>query len=191
MESEKKFSRREKFKEITENEKGTTPFSVKEVFDKKETDFIIYDSEKKNEKDIYEEIRKSLERKYWWINEKWREKGLPREQIEMRIGDHKITVYNFNKEIEFSDKHIKETADVLQKYGNYDPEIIKKIGFLLIDDKQNPSLLEDEKNFPINGRRFGEWGVIGIDPRGMRLDIGHRIPGILNFKGTLGHGRYP
>lgn len=174
-------------KENTEIKKAANEFALREVFDKKKADFIIYDSDEKNDKDIYKEIQKTLERNYWWISEHWKEKGLPKEQIEIKIGDHKITVYNFNKDIEFSDKHTKETIDVLQKYENYDRELSKGIKFLLLEDKQNSDMLESNEKFPVNGRNLPEWGAIRIDPRGMRMDIEHRIPGLSNFKGTLAH----
>ncbi len=176
----------------TESKEKNRPgmFSLHEVLDKQKADFVIYDSEQKNGKDIYEEIKKSLERRYWWVNEYWQERGLPKEQAEIKIGDHKITVYNFNKEIKFSDEHIKETKDVLQKYENYDPELVEKKDFLLIENQQNQSLLEDEEKFPANGRNYPEWRAVGIDPRGMRQDMEHRIPGLSNFKGTLAHEIY-
>lgn len=174
-------------KQNIEIEREANTFALHEVFDEKKADFVIYDSEVKSDKDIYEEIKISLERNYWWVNEYWREKGLPKEQIEIKIGDRKITVYNFNKEIGFSDKHIKEATDVLQKYANYDPNLLKGIKFLLLEDKQNSDMLESNEKFPVSGRNLPEWGAIRIDPRGMRMDIEHRVPGLSNFKGTFAH----
>lgn len=164
--------------------------SLHEVFDEKEADFLITDSDKKNEQEIYKEIRHKVEERCWWLSEKWKEKGLPKEQIEIKIGDNKIEVYNFNREVEFSDKHLEETVHILKKYEEYDPELLKKIKFILINNVQEPSLLDNEEKFPLNGRHTKEQNMIELFPRGMRLDIEHRIPGISNFKGTMAHETY-
>ena len=190
MEFEKSFNYLKNLITFEENEKNRIGFSVKEVFNENEADFIIFDAGKKTEGEIYQELKSRIGKKYWWLTEKWKEKEFPNEQIEIKTGGNEISVYNFNREIEFSDKHLEETIDVLKKYEEFDPKLLKKIKFILVNNVQEPSLLGDEKKFPLNGCHNKEQNTIEISPRGMRLDTEHRIPGISNFKGTLAHEIY-
>src|SRR5882724_6348951 len=54
-------------------------------------------SEDTPKEEIEKMVRDKLVSGNWWLQEKWQEKGLPKEQIDIRVGDYKITLYNFGE----------------------------------------------------------------------------------------------
>lgn len=170
-----------------ENEIKKEQHEIEEVFSGNDADFFIADSDKKTEQEINEEVMRGIDKKCWWLDKEWREKGAPKEQIEISIGENKITLYNFNSEIKFLEGHEKEMREVMEDYYREDPELFSEVKYILINDRQNASLLGNEEDFPLNGGYSKAYGSISLSPRGMRQDIGFRVPGISNFKGVVAH----
>lgn len=122
----------------------------------------------------------------WYFSKEWREKGLPQEQIEFKIGDKKITVYNFNRDKQFTDEHIAKTSKVLSMLAQHFPKILDRIRWVLVLDKQVSSVYGDNKGYPLNGSTWVPWKAFKLQPLGMEF-FPHRIIKATNFEGTLVH----
>lgn len=114
-------------------------------------------------------IIEAKERERWVTYEYWRKKGLPQEQVEFKIGDKQVTIYNFSKEKPFSDDHIAIMQDVFEKLATHFPENLSKIRWILIDDIQPASAFGDSDKYPINGEANNFWSTFILYPRGMEL----------------------
>ncbi len=140
----------------------------------------------RTDEEIIESVKKQHEAKQWYTTEYWLKKGLPAEQIELTINGRSITVYNFNTEKPFSDKHVDSTVKVFQELAARFPEFLEKIRWILIDNVQPTSLLGDDELYPTNGKVAREQQAVIIMPRGMAT-FPHRLPKASNFEGTLVH----
>jgi len=110
--------------------------------------------------------RETFEKSKWFYSEYWRKKGQPKEQIEFRVGEKTITLYNFNGEIPFTDAHMAKTANVLAEFASKFPQVIDKIDWILIDQLQPPSYYGDSVNYPSNGQTLSDWKIFQLYPRG-------------------------
>ena len=82
---------------LEEAKEGDTDYdSVMEVSVYKET----------SQEEIEKEVRKQLEAKNWWLEKYWQEKGVPKEQVDVKIGENLVTLFNFGEPLE--EKHYEE-----------------------------------------------------------------------------------
>lgn len=140
----------------------------------------------KTDEEILKEVVKEREKTDWFIDKKWREKGQPEEQIEFEINGEKITIYNFCKEKQITDKQVELTQKALREISSKFPQILDKVKYILINDKPTVSAWGDEEKFPCNGTFSGDWKAVILYPR--TLDpINHRIKGATNLDGTIVH----
>lgn len=176
---------REKIAATGEMEESS--FLIEEVFSEQSADFVISNADNKTDSEIRQEVENKIKKRCWWLDREWAEKGLPKEQIEVSIGEYNVTIYNFNSEIKFSAKHEKELAEVFSDYYREDPELFRELDYILINDRQKDSLLGNNEKFPLNGGCVKVFRSIFFNPRGMKRDIDFRVPGVSNFKGTAAH----
>lgn len=159
------------------------PFTYQKVEDQTKARYII---EAKDDEEALKKAKERKEKLKWNTSEYWREKGIPQEQWTIQINGKEITIYNFKKEKTLSQNHIgiiqKSIKEMVQRF----PQVLDHLNFILFDDRQRPSLYDDEEKFPLNGLREDQ-NTFSISPRGMRLDIPHRISSVSNFQGTLIH----
>lgn len=140
----------------------------------------------RTDNEILNMIKERREQKDWFVTEDWRKKGQPREQIELMINGSPITVYNWNKEKNFTEKHIEKTKEVLEELGSRFPKAISNLRWILVEDYQQPSLLGDPTKYPTNGQAMAKWKAFRLFPRGMSFEP-YRMPPIPNFTSTLTH----
>lgn len=89
--------------------------------------FEGHDNQSRTDDEIIELVKKEHESRRWFTSDYWRKKGVPAEQLEFVINGIIITVYNFNKEKPFSDKHIAEAKRVFKEFATRFPDVLNKI----------------------------------------------------------------
>lgn len=184
-----------------ENKIGTpelppSPFTYEKTLDPKKAtyeewrvspvSFVGRENKPRTDSEIVSMIREQREQKDWFVNEYWRKKGVPSEQIEVQLGNQHITIYNFNKNKDFTDEHIARTKKVFEELGSRFPQILDSIRWILIDDIPHPSAFGDPEKYPWNGSAKSDWLSFILLPRGLELTP-HRIEKASNFEGTLIH----
>lgn len=152
-----------------------SPVSIKGVENKPRTD-----------EEIVKLIRRRREEEDWFMDEYWRKKGQPTEQIEFTINNSPVTLYSWNKEQPFTEKHTEETKRVLQELESRFPQVLNNLRWTLIEDHQEASLLGDPIKYPTNGDALPRWKAFRLFPRGMSFQT-YRMPPIPNFTSTLAH----
>jgi hypothetical protein len=129
------------------------------------------------------EIKKKLIAENWWLQPEWQEKGEPQEQIDVTIGDYKISVYNFGELL--AEQHLEELKSAIENISKVaEGKLLKQVKYILISNvsKFNP---QSEENF--RGQGAGEMQAIEIFPEGRELVPYGRIEGVSNFESILIH----
>ncbi len=138
------------------------------------------------DEEIIQMVKEEKERKDWFLLDYWRKKGMPQEQLEIQVSDKLLTVYNFNKEVPFTEEHAVRAKRVLEQLESIMPQVIEKIDWILIDDIAHPSAFGDPDKYPWNGNAMRSYRAFRFLPRGMEL-APHRIEAVSNFEGTMVH----
>lgn len=182
--------------ELPQKEIPALPFTYVRTYDRDSTQYHPWrvnpvrfggkENKPRTDEEILEEVRKDREDRDWFTYEYWRDKGIPEEQIEFQINDQQITVYNWNKDISFTDEHVQRAQKVFQEFAARFPQILDQIRWVLIDDKSQTSAFGDPDKYPLNGFAMRQWRAFRLLPRGMEL-IPHRIAKASNFEGTFAH----
>lgn len=172
------------------------PFTYQQTPDKEEAEFkewrvspvsiVGEPNNPRSEEEIVALIKKQKEDGQWYYSEYWREKGVPSEQIDIKIGDSSITVYNWNKDKPFTDFHIEKIQRVLALLYSHFPQAAQQLKWILIDDDENPSIFGDPEKYPLSGYALTAHSAIRIYPRGTEL-IPHRLATTSNLEGTVAH----
>lgn len=178
------------------NELPPLPIEYVRVFDEKGADYIerliprvVFTDippRTRTPAQALEDIRKMNEEKQWYTEKYWREKGVPHEQINFRVNDKPIVVYNYHGSLKFSDEHIQKTHKAFEVFFSKFPQAIDRMKWLLIEDAQPDSLLGDEQQYPTNGHAYREQQMFKLYPRGMEF-FPHRIQKASNLEGTIVH----
>lgn len=143
---------------------------------------IINDPEDLPEK-IIEEVRKTLIETHWWLLPYWRNKGLPKEQVTITIGDHTVDIFNWNEQA-LTEEQVSEITAVLKTFSLIaDGKALKDCRYILIHDKQEMNPKSGEE---MNGYGIVHDSAIKLYPRALR-PIDFRIPGVSNLTGVLIH----
>lgn len=136
--------------------------------------------------EIIEMVRDRKEGQEWFFYEYWRVKGVPKEQIELQVGEQQITIYNFSQEKPFTDEHIERGQKVFEELASRFPQMVKQIRWVLIDNLPHASAFGDPERFSFNGDAMQQWHAFRVLPRGMEL-MPHRVRATSNFEGTFVH----
>lgn len=181
---------------IDRQELSPLPFNYKRTFDPTKASYqewrvspvsiVGRENKPRTDSEIISMVIQQREQKDWFVNEYWRKKGLPSEQIEFMINGSPITVYNWNKELPFTEQHIQKTKDVLEELGSRFPKILNSLRWILVENYQEPSLLGDPIKYPASGHAMSEWNTFRLFPKGMSIEP-YRMPPIPNFVCTLTH----
>ncbi len=126
------------------------------------------------------ELEKNAKSKYWWLREKWAEKGLPKESIEYKFGDSKISVFNFDREMTVNQlSELNYAIEKITKIKN--GELLKKLDFILIDDERKTNPHDgSEQNGTIYDNIMHLYSAV-LD------NNSHRVEGVSNLIGTIIH----
>lgn len=175
---------------ITGDVLSPLPFTYVRANDREKASIVIFRKPifgpPRTDEDV---LRKAVEEKKnqeWFTADRWREKGTPREQIEFSIGSKKITLYNYSSEKPFTDNHTERASRMLGDLAAHFPEILDKLDWILVDDKQPTGTLGDDEKYPTNGYCQEAWRAFYLYPRGMDFSP-HRIKTVTNLEGTLAH----
>lgn len=136
----------------------------------------------KKPEDLEKEARKKIIDSNWWLMKEWAIKGLPKEQISIKIDDLSIELYNYGKEL--TPSQMDETKMILSKLAQVSiPDQKSKVRYIAISDKDELNVNNDEDK---RGYAFRDSKMIALYPRAMSPEP-HRIPNTSSFAGTLGH----
>jgi hypothetical protein len=143
----------------------------------------IYDPEGElSHEQIEQRVRDELESKNWSLQPYWQEKGLPKEQINIELGNSKLEIFNFSNPL--SDEQIETMKRVLSVLSQIkDGLILHDIDYILINNNEN---LDVKSGNPRNGVTSPNMRVIQLYPNALK-SIPHRVAGVSNFEGTLIH----
>lgn len=147
-------------------------------------DIVIIGDEKRSDIDIQSQLREKIKGRYWWLNDYWRAKGNPVEQIRCTAGTKVIDIFNFLRPL--SSDELSSIQRALELVGNIsDGELLKDLDFILINDEQpeNPKSGEPTyaENFISSSRS------IRIDPRTLSERDIARIPGARALEAIIIH----
>ena len=142
--------------------------------------------ELKTDTQVIESVKSKKESKEWYFYEYWRKKGVPKEQLELQVGEKQITIYNFSQEKPFTEEHIDRAQRVFEELASRFPQLVDQIRWVLIDDIAHASAFGDPEKYPFNGDAMREWHAFRLLPRGMKLTP-HRVQATSNFEGTFAH----
>ncbi|KKP43733.1 MAG: hypothetical protein UR31_C0001G0057 [Parcubacteria group bacterium GW2011_GWA2_33_14] len=139
--------------------------------------------------DIEKFVREKLIQQNWWLQKYWQEKGLPKEQIDIKIGEHEISLYNFNEQLQR--QHLEELKRAVELLSTVEGEPLRRVKYILIDDKKPINKNTGEE---MRGHVQYNDDVVRIYPKGTDLNNDYRseeknpnFQGVSNFLGTLIH----
>lgn len=136
----------------------------------------------KKPEDLETEAKEKIINSNWWLMEEWALKGLPKEQISIKIDDLSIELYNYGKEL--TPSQIDEAKMILSKFAQVSiPDQKSKVKYIAISDKDELNENNDEDK---RGFAFRDSKMIALYPRAMSPEP-HRIPNTSSFAGTLAH----
>jgi len=134
--------------------------------------------------EVYEAAREQFVNENWWFKDRWKEKGLPHEQVTVEFESGKIEVFNWGSPLE--QRHLDELGEVIEIFAQIrGGEALKRTQYVLIDNKVAANPLTGKVD-DLNG--YGAIGdkALSLHPRAL-LEIEHRVTGVSNFKGTVTH----
>jgi hypothetical protein len=131
---------------------------------------------------VENKVRNILANKNWWLNKAWAEKGLPKEQLILNIGQNNIEIFNYGEIL--TQEMVRELQHVVILYGKItNNDFFERVKYILLDNTQeiNPNSGEDQNGFALKNFK-----AIKLNPAALS-DVPHRIEIASNFKGTLIH----
>lgn len=132
--------------------------------------------------EVERKVLEELKTHNWWLQDYWKEKGKPKEKMQIETNFGSIELYNFSNELE--QRHIKELYEVISFFNNLSNDNpLSKVKYILIDNIQhiNPNTGTD-----MNGQNWNICKSIKIYPTGKSFQP-HRVSNASNFQGTLIH----
>ena len=184
--------------EISESKSGNElPFTYQRVNDPDKADYKKYrknrivwegeEPEKYTDEQIIESVKHEKEFEEWYTSPYWRAKGLPYEQVDLRIGEErKITMYNYDDENELTEEHLESAKRIIEKLSGSFPQVLDIVKNILINDKQDPSIFGDQVKYPLSGLTELGWKIFKMMPNGMSFKE-YRVPGVKHFEGVFMH----
>lgn len=171
-------------KEKIDNPLPPLPFTYTQTIDPQHAQIVVEVDMNKpgTEQEALEKVQKEKELEKWYTSREWREKGIPLEQVEVLVGEHPITIYNYNPKTPLTDQHLKELEDVFKQVASRFPQTLPFLRWILIDDE----VIEGYLGEPVKGHALSHWNAFRLLPAGMTLDP-YRIPTVSNLKGTATH----
>ncbi len=131
-----------------------------------------------SEQELLEKAKEEIKRKYWWLQERWQRKGVPREQISIRIGDYSVELYNYGQELTLT--QMEELQNIMAVLAQIPG---KEVKYVVIDNEQ---AFNDQNQEDGRGYAYPTQSMIALYPRAMSGEP-HRIPNTSGFIGTLVH----
>lgn len=134
--------------------------------------------------EVYRKVREKTERQNWWFQDRWREKGLPHEQVIVESEHGGIEVFNWGPKLE--QRHLDSLTKVIGIFANIrNGEALKRTQYILIDNNQTKNPLTGKVD-DSNGYGAVYDKALTLYPRALK-DIDCRVTGVPNFQGTVTH----
>ncbi len=133
--------------------------------------------------EIETRIKRELEKRFWWLNKEWQEKGPPKEQIEIASRDAKLVVYNFGDVLSPERTQELQDAFTLLQGSLTENKIADIPPYCLIN---NESATNTKTGEDLSGNSPPKLNAIVLYPRSLSQKE-HRILGVSNFEGTYLH----
>lgn len=138
----------------------------------------------KTDADIMAELKESISGKYWWLNDYWRNKGEPLEQIRCAIGSKIIDVFNFFRPLTREEiMSIQRSLELVANIG--EGELLNNINFILINNEQPINPKSGEPTYGQNASRSA--GYFRLDPRTLNEKDIARMPGARCLEAIIVH----
>lgn len=135
-----------------------------------------------SQESVTKKLQDHLKAHCWWLQDYWREKGVPKEQftITTEVGD--IQIYNFSEVL--TERHLQELEGLISFFTQAsDQSPLKEIRYILLDNNQPPNPNTGEE---MNGYGAIKESAVKLYPRGQKF-MPHRISRASNFEGTVIH----
>ena len=138
--------------------------------------------------EIEKRVREELKNRNWWLQEYWQEKGLPKEQVNIQVGENKITLYNFGEQLQ--ERHLQELQKVLADFSKVDDsKPLETLKYILIDDKKP---LNPNTGIEMRGYGAGSESAVKVYPKGTefsdyRTEETPNFQGVSDFEATVIH----
>lgn len=139
---------------------------------------VLNTNGEQSEQELLEKAKKEVVRVNWWLQDRWQEKGLPKEQVSIRIDNYSVEFYNYGPELSSTQvQELQKTVEVLAQIPG------KAVKYIVIDDKQ---AFNDQNEEDGRGYAYPAQSMVVLYPRAMSAEP-HRIPNTSGFAGTLTH----
>ena len=125
-----------------------------------------------------------LKGKNWWLQDNYGQKGVPSEQITIKIGDRAIDIYSWRDKALTGDE-LKSIVNALGKFAVIaDGKALENVRYILIDNDDKVNIKSGEK---LNGYGAGSSKAITLYLNAFRPLYFHEMEGINNLDGTIIH----
>jgi len=139
---------------------------------------ILNTNGEQSEQDLLAKAKEEIKRKHWWLQERWQEKGLPNEQVSIRVEDYTAEFYNYGQELTSAQiEELQKTVEVLGQIPG------KPVRYIVIDDIQ---AFNDQNSEDGRGYAYPAQSMVVLYPRAMSAEP-HRVANTSGFAGTLTH----
>ena len=131
---------------------------------------------------INQKLINHLKSHNWWLQDYWKEKGQPVEQLTIQTWYWNLELYNFSESL--TQKHLSQLQNIIKIFAQMkEKSPLFNVKYILIDniDKPNPY-----DNSSINGYFLRKENAVELYPNWITFDP-HRVKWVLNFPGTVIH----
>lgn len=131
---------------------------------------------------LLQRVQENVRKGNWWLQDEWRMKGLPVEEVVMSSPAGRIEVFNYNRVLE--QRHLDELREVMAIFSQVNGgSVFRGVRYILIDHVGHRSADSGEE-----ASGYGEISckAIRLYPQALQ-GISHRVPDVTNFLGTLIH----
>ncbi|OGM96319.1 MAG: hypothetical protein A3B86_04215 [Candidatus Yanofskybacteria bacterium RIFCSPHIGHO2_02_FULL_38_22b] len=143
---------------------------------------VVNTNGKKTEQELLDDAKKEIIRRSWWLQDQWRAKGLPQEQVSIRAEGLDIELYNYGQQLSPAQlEDLKRVITTLSQVSISDQN--SKIRYIAINNKDE---LNDQNGEDKRGYAFPASKMVALYPRAVSVEP-HRISNTSGLAGTVAH----
>jgi hypothetical protein len=136
----------------------------------------------KNEDELLEEAKKETVRTNWSLQERWQQKGIPKEQFSIEVNGNTVELYNYGQEL--TPEQVAEINGLMSVIFQIPSERLSSRGKYIVINNENAFNDKDGEN--MSGYAHYETKMVELFPRAVSNEQ-HRIPDTTRLAGTLVH----
>lgn len=136
--------------------------------------------------DLTESIKRELKSDYWWLNEKWQDKGLPREQFIFSSQGREVNIYNWHQCLSIvQQSQLLNALSRLEKNTRFG---LDGIDYILITDKDVSNSF-DSKSQVQRGYSIRSQRLFTLNPKGIEEGLyrGGELSHCSELEGIISH----